>query len=83
MTDETSIKPDLELDLSGVRCPINYVKAKLKLETMGAGQVLELILDDGEPIRNVPRSLEQDGHQIIVNESWGDRQHRVLVRKSA
>lgn len=53
------------LDLRGVKCPLNYVKTKLKLEEMESGQVLEVLLDDGEPILNVPRSAKEDGHKII------------------
>lgn len=53
------------LDLKGVACPMNYVKVKLKLETMAVGQELEVILDQGEPFRMVPASLRNDGHEIV------------------
>jgi sulfite reductase (ferredoxin) len=52
-------------DLRGVACPMNYVKTKLKLEMMEAGEKLEVWLDAGEPIRNVPMSLRNDGHKIV------------------
>ncbi|MCS7299374.1 MAG: sulfurtransferase TusA family protein [Spirochaetia bacterium] len=68
------------LDLKGVKCPFNYVKAKIKLSEMKIGEVLEMFLDDGEPIRNVPKSLEQDGHQVLSIEKSGDV-YRVVVRK--
>lgn len=63
--NEKDINFDEKLDLRGVACPLNFVKTKLKLEEMQSGQVLEIILDDGEPIRNVPRSVKEEGHQII------------------
>lgn len=53
------------LDLRGVACPINFVKAKLKLEEMDKGDLLELIIDSGEPMANVPRSIKEEGHKII------------------
>ena len=53
------------IDLRGVLCPINFVKTKLKLEMMESGQVLEVTLDDGEPMRNVPRSIKEEGHKVI------------------
>ena len=56
------------LDLRGVQCPINYVKTKLRLEMMDAGECLAVFLDDGEPIRNVPASLKNDGHTILSQE---------------
>ena len=52
-------------DLRGVACPMNYVKTKLKLEMMDNGEQLEVWLDAGEPIRNVPMSLRNDGHRIL------------------
>lgn len=53
------------LDLRGVLCPLNFVKTKLKLEEMKSGDILEVILDEGEAINNVPRSLKEEGHQVL------------------
>jgi len=77
---ERAVKPDAELDLRGVICPYNFVKTKLKLETMGAGQVLAVILDEGEPIRNVPRSVSDDGHTVLGQEPF-DQAYRVIIKK--
>ncbi len=74
------IQPDAELDLRGVICPYNFVKTKLKLETMEGGQVLSVLLDDGDPIRNVPQSVRNEGHTILSQERM-DRAHRVIIRK--
>ncbi len=59
------------LDLRGTPCPINFVRTKLKLEQMPAGSLLEVWLDPGEPIEQVPDSLTMEGYQI---ESIDDRQ---------
>jgi TusA-related sulfurtransferase len=72
--------PSSELDLRGVICPYNFVKTKLKLETMGQGQVLSVLLDDGDPIRNVPRSVENEGHTVLSQERV-DQAYRVLIRR--
>ena len=72
---------DEKIDLRGVLCPINFVKTKLKLEMMEDGQVLEVTLDDGEPMRNVPRSLKADGHKIIKVEKL-DEGYKLLVKKN-
>jgi TusA-related sulfurtransferase len=80
MTESTETTTDAELDLRGVMCPYNYVKTKLKLESMRGGQVLSVIVDDGEPIRNVPRSISEDGHTILRQEKVGNC-FRVLIRK--
>ncbi len=68
----SDIKADEELDLRGVVCPINFVKTKLKLESMAEGTVLELVLDSGEPIQNVPKSLKDEGHKIVEVKREGD-----------
>jgi TusA-related sulfurtransferase len=75
-----TVQPDAELDLRGVICPYNFVKTKLKLDTMGEGQVLAVLLDDGEPIRNVPQSLRNEGHEILSQEQV-EQAHRVVIRK--
>ncbi|MBU0694007.1 MAG: sulfurtransferase TusA family protein [Candidatus Omnitrophica bacterium] len=76
--DEVNI--DKTLDLKGVSCPMNFVKTKLKLEEMSIDEVLEVILDDGDPIKNVTGSVKEEGHQIIkvekIDEHW-----KLLVRK--
>ncbi|MFQ5991188.1 MAG: sulfurtransferase TusA family protein [Nitrospiraceae bacterium] len=73
----------LVYDLRGVMCPLNYVKTKLKLEMMDAGELLEVWLDAGEPIKNVPMSLRNDGHKILLEEPLvAEATHyKVLVEK--
>lgn len=76
----SQIKPDKNLDLQGVSCPNNFVKTKLKLEEMNSGEILEITLDDGEPIKNVPRAVKEEGHQILdvekINNHW-----KLLIKK--
>jgi len=69
------------LDLRGVMCPFNFVKTKLKLEAMEQGQVLAVLLDDGAPITNVPRSVSNEGHTILSTESVEGKFHLVRIRK--
>lgn len=68
------------LDLRGVICPLNFVKAKLKLEEIEEGEELELWLDDGEAIKNVPRSLKDEGHEILTLKR-GERFFKLVIRK--
>jgi tRNA 2-thiouridine synthesizing protein A len=55
------------LDLRGVPCPMNWVRARLVLEGMAPGETLELRLDDGEPLESVPQSAAEDGHRVSVS----------------
>jgi tRNA 2-thiouridine synthesizing protein A len=65
------------IDLRGVTCPTNFVKAKLSLEDIEVGETVEFLLDDGEPVKNVPRSLKADGHKLLgLKETDG---HYVLT----
>ena len=74
--------PDAELDLRGIICPYNFVKTKLRLDRMEAGEVLAVLLDDGEPIRNVPQSVTNEGHTVVSQQSLSDC-YRVMIRKRA
>jgi tRNA 2-thiouridine synthesizing protein A len=73
-------EPDTELDLRGVICPYNFVKTKLKLEAMEQGQILSVLLDDGDPIQNVPRSVSNEGHTIL-SQDCVEGSYRVLIRR--
>jgi TusA-related sulfurtransferase len=65
------------IDLRGVSCPTNFVKAKLALELVETGELVDFLLDDGEPVKNVPRSLKAEGHKLLgLKETDG---HYVLT----
>ncbi len=55
---------DMQMDLRGTPCPINFVRTKLRLEQMQPGSLLEVWLDPGEPIEQVPDSLTMEGYRI-------------------
>ncbi|MCA9470782.1 MAG: sulfurtransferase TusA family protein [Nitrospirales bacterium] len=74
------IKPEEELDLRGVICPYNFVKTKLKLESMSPGAVLAVLLDNGDPIKNVPQSVINEGHSVLKQEAC-EQAIRVLIKK--
>jgi TusA-related sulfurtransferase len=55
------------LDLTGVVCPMNWVKARLELERMQPGETLRLRVDPGEAQDSLPRSAREDGHAVTVD----------------
>ena len=67
-------------DLRGVECPLNFIKSKLQLTKLKIEEELTLLLDDGEAIDNVPRSLELEGHEI-VDSNWEESYWKVIVKK--
>jgi tRNA 2-thiouridine synthesizing protein A len=68
------------LNLHGVACPMNFVKAKLALEDLNSGDRMEVILDEGDAMLNVPRSLKEEGHKIIKVFPLGEI-FRIIVEK--
>jgi sulfite reductase (ferredoxin) len=82
--EEASVSSETRaaIDLRGVKCPFNFVKTKLKLETMESGDLLLVILDPGEPIANVPRSVQEEGHALLSMEERPDGLFEILVRKA-
>jgi len=67
-------------DLRGVACPLNFVKAKLELEKIEVGAVLEVLLDEGESVRNVPASFADQGQEVMEVKDVGGH-FRVKVRR--
>lgn len=70
-----------EKDYRGVACPMNFVKTKLVLETLNSGDQLQILLDDGEPIQNVPNSVKLEGHTVFSQEKQADGHWVVLITK--
>jgi TusA-related sulfurtransferase len=64
MSNSSTSTPDLQMDLRGTPCPLNFVRTKLRLEKMQPGSLLEVWLDGGEPIEQVPDSLRMEGYTI-------------------
>lgn len=78
---ESSPAVKLVLDQRGIPCPLNYVRAKLRLERMAVGELLELWLDAGEPLEQVPSSLAMAGHQIEKQQAAPEGHHILWVRR--
>jgi TusA-related sulfurtransferase len=54
------------LDVSALRCPMTWVRTKLELERLAAGETLEVLVPPGEAETNVPRSAREAGHDVDV-----------------
>ena len=55
------------LDITGLTCPMTWVRTKLELERMAAGDVLTVSCPPGEALENVPRSALEAGHDVSVD----------------
>lgn len=77
----SEIKFDDTVDITDVVCPVTFVKAKVALEELDEGQVLSIRMNDGEPVQNVPRSIKEEGHQILKLDDNEDRTYTLYVKK--
>ncbi|MCP3164079.1 sulfurtransferase TusA family protein [Myxococcus qinghaiensis] len=69
------------LDITREVCPMTYVRTKLRLEVLESGALLEVLLRGTEPLKNVPRSAREEGHEVVSLEPREDGTHRLVLRK--
>jgi Predicted redox protein, regulator of disulfide bond formation len=70
-----------ELDLRGVKCPMNFVKTRLKLDKMTAGEKLSVLLDQGEPVESVSNSVVSEGNIVEESQQQESGHYRVVILK--
>ena len=69
------------LDISKERCPMTFVKTKLHLEKLESGDSLEVLLAEGEPLDNVPRTVTDQGYEVLESTHVRDNIHKLIIRK--
>jgi tRNA 2-thiouridine synthesizing protein A len=69
------------LDVTDDICPITWVKTKLALEALETGEVLEVLVNDGEPLRNIPGSAKEEGHKVTSVRAVGDGTYILHIRR--
>ena len=75
------IRIDDTVDITDKVCPLTFVKAKVAIDELEDGEVIAIRMNDGEPVQNVPRSIKEEGHQILqlVNNEAGT--YNLIVKK--
>ena len=81
MMSSVDIKVDDKVDITDVVCPVTFVKTKVALEELEDGEILQVHLNDGEPVQNVPRSVKDEGHQILKLVDNEDGTYELYVKK--
>ena len=79
MTNEQAI--DQELDITSEVCPMTFVRTRLALDRMAPGQTLLVRLRGEEPLRNVPRTAREQGHEVLSLETAPDGVSLLLLRR--
>ncbi len=75
------INPDKSIDLKGEVCPYTFVKTKLALEEMVIDQVLEVVVDHEPAVENVPRSLKNEGQNVLAVDKINDTDWKIVIKK--
>jgi TusA-related sulfurtransferase len=79
--DVSNFKANGFVDITDVVCPMTFVKAKVAIEELEEGQILEIKMNEGEPILNVPRSFKEEGHKVLDVVNNEDGTFTVFVEK--
>ena len=72
---------DETIEITHLTCPTTFVKTKVALDELDEGDILRVHLNDGEPRQNVPRSVEDEGHEILSLTDNGDGTFELYIRK--
>ena len=64
MRDSENPEKVHRLDLRGVRCPLNWARARVRLEEVPPGASLVLVVDDARAVRDIPRAAEASGYHV-------------------
>lgn len=76
------IMANYKLDITKEHCPMTFVKTKIELSKLKAGDVLEVLLTEGEPLENVPRSATEQGYKVLAVEATDAAGvHKVVIEK--
>ncbi len=74
-------KADRVIDLKGLKCPMTFVKTKLALEELEAGQILKSIVDDPVASQDVPRSAKLQGYEVLAVTETEAGVWEILIRR--
>ena len=69
------------LDITKEHCPMTFVKTKIELSKLNEGDILEVLLAEGEPLDNVPRNAKEQGYNVLTVEHVEGTTHRVTIKK--
>ncbi len=75
------IKYDRELDIRGEVCPFTFVKSKLALEQMEIGQILRVVVDYKPSAESVPKSMKEEGQEVLGINQISQNTWEILIRK--
>lgn len=70
-----------KLDITKEHCPMTFVRTKLALAKIAEGDILEVLLSEGEPLENVPRSATEQGYKVLSIDQVEGTTYKVTIQK--
>lgn len=81
-TDTTSLPDfDLEVDASGLKCPLPILRAKKALAQLQSEQVLKVVTTDINAVRDFQAFARQTGNQLLAQHEQGDSVVHFMKRR--
>jgi tRNA 2-thiouridine synthesizing protein A len=81
MEETKDILINRTIDIRDEMCPYTFIKSKLAIEELESGQLLQVIVNHLPAVENVPRSMENEGHEIVDVSQQNDTDWAITVRK--
>jgi TusA-related sulfurtransferase len=72
--------PNATLDAKGLSCPLPVVKARLEMDKLGSGQVLQVIATDPGSVADFENWTKMSGHDLLESKQ-DDGVYVYLIRK--
>ena len=70
------------IDITREHCPMTFVKTKIELSKLKAGDILQVLVSEGEPLENIPRSSTEQGYTVLsVNQTEVQGKHLIVIQK--
>ena len=69
------------LDITKEHCPMTFVKTKIALAKLSKGDLVEVLLQEGEPLENVPRTSTEQGYNVLGIEKVEGSIYKITIQK--
>lgn len=70
------------LNITQEHCPMTFVRTKIQLSKLNEGDILEVLVTEGEPLENIPSSAAEQGYKVLsVSESEIKGQYKIVIQK--
>jgi TusA-related sulfurtransferase len=70
-----------QLDITHDHCPMTFVKTKIELSKLSEGDTLEVLVVEGEPLDNIPKSSIEQGYKVLEVAHVNGKVHKIVLQK--